>query len=133
VLALTATTAEEIVMATPTLPPRPSYVLITLARQSARWAVKDELRAQGLKSQLMRASEIAATADLYFKANARALVEEAWRTVQGCPDLMRFYEKEQKDRAKRIAQNSEVLCKSEITAAQALPLLTTHAQNGAAK
>ena len=98
------------VMATeliPSLPLRPSFVLITLARQSARWAVKEQLRAQGLKPQHMRASEINAAANLYFVAHSRALMEEAWQRCQRCPDLMRFYEKEQKDRAKRIAQNSQ--------------------------
>ena len=39
------------------LPKYPSYVLLTLARQSARNAVKRQLRAQGLKPQYMRVSE----------------------------------------------------------------------------
>ena len=80
----------------PSLPQHPSFVLITLARQSARNAVKQQLRAQGLRPQLMRASEIAGAADLYLRANARALIEEAWRKVQSSADLMRFYMKEQK-------------------------------------
>ena len=37
------------------LPPRPSYVVVTLARREARLEVKEQLRAQGLKPQLMRA------------------------------------------------------------------------------
>ena len=45
-------------MATQSLPPRPSYVLITLARQSARNAVKEQLRPQALKPQYMRVGEI---------------------------------------------------------------------------
>ena len=60
-------------MATQSLPPRPSYVLITLARQSARNAVKEQLRPQALKPQYMRVGEINRAADLYLKANARAL------------------------------------------------------------
>jgi hypothetical protein len=75
---------------TPTLPLRPSHVLITLARLAAKNAAKEQLRAQGLKPQLMRASEINAVAKLYLTANARALLEEAWRKRQRCPDLMRF-------------------------------------------
>jgi hypothetical protein len=94
-------TLESIVMATQTLPPRPSYVLLTLAQREARLAVKEQLRARGIKVQHMRASEISATAKLYFEANARALFEEAWRKCQRCPDLMRFYEKEQKDRQRK--------------------------------
>jgi hypothetical protein len=86
-----------------TLPRYPSHVIITLARQAAKSAVKQQLRAQGLKPQMMRASGINATANLYFVANWRALLEEAWRKCQRRPDLMRFHEKAEKDRAKRIA------------------------------
>ena len=103
-------------MATQTLPPRPSYVLLTLAQREARLAVKEQLRARGIKVQHMRASGINATAKLYFLANSRALLEEAWRKCQRSPDLMRFHEKGEKDRARRIAQNSEHSCKSESPA-----------------
>ena len=85
----------------PSLPSQPSYVLITLARQSARWAVKDELRSRGVRPQYMRAKEINAAADLYFVAHSRELLTEAWRKVQSCPDLMRFYQKELRDRQRR--------------------------------
>ena len=64
-------------MATSTLPPRPSYVLITLARQSARNAIKERLR-QGLKPQYMAVREINATADIYLEEHARELLAEAW-------------------------------------------------------
>ena len=119
-------------MATQTLPPRPSYVLLTLAQREARLAVKEQLRARGIKVQHMRASEISATAKLYFVAHSRALLEEAWRKCQRCPDLMRFHEKALKDRAKRIAQNSEHSLNSQSPLAQGLPLLTSHEQNGGA-
>lgn len=79
----------------------------------------------------MRAKEINAAADLYFVAHSQELLEEAWRKVQGCPDLMRFYEKEQRERQRRLAQNSQVTCSAEIRANQPLPLNETHAQNGA--
>ena len=59
------------VESTQSLPPQPSYVLITLARQSARNAVKEQLRAQGLRPQYMRVSEINRTADSYLKEHAR--------------------------------------------------------------
>jgi hypothetical protein len=49
----------------------------------------------------MRASEISRAADDYLKANARELLEEAWRKCQACPDLMRFYEREQRDRQRK--------------------------------
>ena len=56
------------------LPPHPSYVLITLARQSARKAVKQQLRDQGLKPRYMRISEINREAEIYLEANARELL-----------------------------------------------------------
>ena len=88
-------------MADQSLPPRPSYVVLTLARQSARNAVKEQLRAQGLRPQSIRTREINCAADSYLKEHARELLEEAWRKVQGCPDLMKFYTKEMKDRQRK--------------------------------
>jgi hypothetical protein len=104
---------EFIVMATQSLPPQPSYVLITLARQCARNAVKLQLRDEGLKPQYMRTSEINRAADIYLKEHARDLLEEAWSQVQGCPDLMKLYEKEQRDRQRRtvnILDRSVITC-----------------------
>jgi hypothetical protein len=75
---------HEMIEADHSLPRHPSHVLLTLARQSARNTVKKHLRDQGLKPQYMRASEINRAADLYLKANARELLEEAWRKCQGC-------------------------------------------------
>jgi hypothetical protein len=89
------------VEATQTPPRQPSYVLIILAQREARLAVKEQLRAQDSKPQYMRVSEINRAADIYLKANARELLEEAWRKCQGCPDLMKFYEREQRDRQRR--------------------------------
>jgi hypothetical protein len=89
------------VEASESLPKYPSYVLITLARQSARNAVKQQLRDQGLRPQYMRTSEINRIADDYLRANARELLELAWRKCQRCPDLMKPYEKEQRDRQRR--------------------------------
>jgi hypothetical protein len=101
-------------MATSTLPPLPSRVLLSPARYEAREAVKEQLRDQGLKPQYLRVGEINATADLYVEANAQELLEEAWRKCQGCPDLMKFYEKEQRDRQRKIAQNCQVKCNAEV-------------------
>ena len=64
-------------------------------------AVKRQLRAQGLKPQYMIVSEINRTADLYLKANWRELLELVWKKVQRSPDLMKFYEKEQRDRQRK--------------------------------
>jgi hypothetical protein len=100
------------VEATSSLPPRPSYVGITLARQCARNAVKQQLRDQGLKPQYMRASKINRAAEIYLQANARELLELAWRKCQGCPDLMKFYEREQRDRQRKTVH---ILDQSVIT------------------
>ena len=89
------------VEATYSLPSRPSYVLITLAQREATLAVKEQLRAQGLKPQYMRVSEINRAADIYLKEHARDLLELAWKKCRGCPDLMKLYEKEQRDRQRK--------------------------------
>src|SRR5262245_56503644 len=89
------------VEATQSLPPRPSYVLITLAQQEARKAVKEQLRGQGIKVQYMRVSEINRAAEIYLEANARELLELAWKKCQRSADLMRLYEKEMKDRQRK--------------------------------
>ena len=55
--------------------------LVQLARQLRR-PDPDRWPAHGLKPQYMRAREIAQAADLYLKANARELLEQAWRKCQ---------------------------------------------------
>jgi hypothetical protein len=89
------------VEATESLPPRPSYVLLILAQQCARNAVKEQLRGQGMKPQYMRVREINRIADDYLKEHARDLLEVAWNKCRGCPDLMKLYEKEQRDRQRK--------------------------------
>ena len=88
-----------------------------MARREARLAVKEQLRAQRLKPQLMRVSEINRCAEIYFEEHARELLEVAWRKVQRSPDLMKFYTKEMKDRQRTLrlrAQNSQVTFRSEV-------------------
>jgi hypothetical protein len=101
-------------MATSTLPPRPSYVLITLARQSARNAIKERLRAQGLKPQYMAVREINATADIYLEEHARELLAEAWIKCQSCADLKKFYEKEQREQQRAAERNLRHMGNSEV-------------------
>jgi hypothetical protein len=65
----------------------------------------------------VRVREINRIADDYLKANARALLAEAWQRCQGCPSLMKLYEKEMKDRQRalqRRAQNSQHSFSSEV-------------------
>lgn len=79
------------VEATSNLPPQPSRVLITLARLAAKEAIKQSLRDQRLRPHNVRAAEINRAADIYLKANARELLEEAWRRCQCSADLMKLY------------------------------------------
>jgi hypothetical protein len=51
----------------------------------------------------MRASEINRTAEIYFAEHTRELLEVAWKKVKRSPDLMRFYEKEQRDDNGRLS------------------------------
>jgi hypothetical protein len=113
-------------MADHSLPPRPSYVLITLAQREARQAVKEQLRGQGLKPQYMRTSEINRAADLYLKEHARDLLEVAWKKCQGCPDLMKLYEKEQRDRQRKTVN---ILLKCDHFSLRAVRLVNDHAPN----
>jgi hypothetical protein len=46
----------------------------------------------------MRASEIGRAANIYLEANARQLLEEAWRMCQRSSELMKLYAKEQRER-----------------------------------
>jgi hypothetical protein len=93
--------------------------------------VKEQLRARGLKPQYMRVSEVNRAADIYLKANARELLEEAWRKCQGSADLMRSYEKEQRERKRALERNLKHLSDPEIRANGGLLLNETRAQNGA--
>jgi len=89
------------VEATSSLPPQPNHVFIILARLAAKEAVKQHLRDQGLKPQYIRIAEINRAADIYLKANARELLEEAWRTCQSSSELMNLYAREQRERQRK--------------------------------
>src|SRR5262245_8230161 len=104
-----------------TLPPQPSRVLITLARLATKEAVKRKLRDQGLKPQCMSAREINAAADVYLEAHVRELVEEAWRLCQRSPELMKLYEKEQRERQRKLERNSKHLSNSQSPANLTFP------------
>jgi hypothetical protein len=71
--------------------------------------VKKSLRDQGLKPQYIRVAEINRAANIHFEANARELLEEAWRMCQSSAELMKLYAKEQRERQRKLAQNSKHL------------------------
>jgi hypothetical protein len=78
----------------------PSAVIATLARQSAIKAIKERLRAQGVKLSHVSARDIGFWADAYIEANRQVLVEQAIEIVNKSPTFRKFYEREQRERAK---------------------------------
>src|SRR6476660_3817341 len=97
------------VEATQTLPSQPSRVLICLARLGAKEAIKQQVRDQGLKPQYIRIAEINRAAEIYLKANARELLEEAWRMCQSSVELMKLYERKRRERQRKLEGNSKHL------------------------
>jgi hypothetical protein len=100
---------------------------IILAQREAEKHVKRQIAAAGKKLALTPKRDITAAAKDYLAAHPELIAQqrpvvERWR-VEGVFG---------KRAARRIAQNSQVLCKSESPAACALPLLTTHEPIGGA-
>jgi hypothetical protein len=91
------------------LPKEPSRVILTLALLEARAAVKRQLRDKGITLSSLKASEITIAARAYFKEHPQELAEEAWRKMKGSAALMRSYEKEQRQRAKRAKSLASAL------------------------
>jgi hypothetical protein len=86
----------------------PSAVISTLARQSAIKAIKERLRAQGVKLSHVSARDICLCADAYFETNRQALIEQAIEIINKSPTFRKYYEREQRERVKlrRNAQRS---------------------------
>jgi hypothetical protein len=78
----------------------PSAVISTLARQSAIKAIKERLRAQGVKLSHVSARDIGLWADAYFETNRQALIEQAIEIINKSPTFRKYYEREQRERAK---------------------------------
>src|SRR5262249_30469902 len=77
-----------------------SAVLCTLARQRAVNAVKEQLRAQGLKLAQFSSRDIHIWADAFLEAHRRELIEQAMEMVSKSQGLRKLYEREQRHRAK---------------------------------
>ena len=67
--------------AAPSIHPQTSFVIATLARQTARKAVKHQLRAKGLK---FAARDLA---DEYLDQDREQLIPETWQWVQSARSL----------------------------------------------
>jgi hypothetical protein len=64
--------------------------VIVLARQSARKAIKAQLRAEGLKLSQFSAKDISIRADAYFDVHRERLIAEAEQIVATSPYFARW-------------------------------------------
>jgi hypothetical protein len=88
------------------IPPQPSAVIVTLARQAAITAVKEQLRHQGLKLAFMARREIVALAEEYLIEHRDALVAQTWERVCSAPELRELYDREQRRRQRLLERIS---------------------------
>jgi len=88
------------------LPPHPSAVIVTLARQAAIKAVKEQLRRQGLKAAYMAKREIVGLAEEYLAHHRQALVAQTWERVCSAPELRELYDREQRKRQRLLERIS---------------------------
>jgi hypothetical protein len=88
--------------------PQPSAVILTLARQAAIKAVKEQLRREGFKSAYMAKREIVTLAAEYLAQHQDVLFAEAWERVCSAPELRELFDREQRKRQQlfeRISAN----------------------------
>src|SRR6516162_5084504 len=64
--------------------------VIVLARQSARKAIKAQLRAEGLKLSQFSAKDISIRADAYFDVHRQELIAEAEHAIATWPGFERW-------------------------------------------
>jgi hypothetical protein len=107
---------KDTVEAALSLPRYPSTVIACLMRNAAREAVKHNIRAQGHKLSHYAAKDITRTAQEFVTNNRDVLLAGAMRTIERSPELRRMLEKEQREWAKRIEQNSQVKCNPQTAA-----------------
>jgi len=88
------------------LPPQPSAVIVTLARQAAIKAVKEQLRRQGLKPAYMAKREIVGLAEEYLLGHRHALLAQTWERVRSAPELRELYDREQRKRQRLLERIS---------------------------
>jgi hypothetical protein len=66
------------------------HAVIVLARQSARKAIKAQLRAEGLKLSQFSAKDISIRADAYFDVHRERLIAEAEHVIATSPYFARW-------------------------------------------
>jgi hypothetical protein len=89
------------------LPPQPSAVIFTLAKQAAIKAVKRQLQAEGRKLSSMSQSDISALANEHLAQHRDALLAHTWQYIQSAPALRELYDREQRKRQRMIERNSK--------------------------
>jgi hypothetical protein len=82
-----------------------SAVVCTLARQKAVKAIKERLRAQGVRLRDVSNRELHIWADLWFEAHRQELIDQTTQWVMSCPELRKLYDREQRLRAKLITKS----------------------------
>ncbi len=81
--------------------PPPSWMIVGLALQSAKAAVKRNLQRQGIRLNTLAPKEITIRAEEYLGQNRAELTAQAWELVQRSPELRKLY-----DRAKWAGQRT---------------------------
>jgi hypothetical protein len=66
------------------------HAVIVLARQSAKKAIKAQLRAEGLKLSQFSAKDISIRAEAWFDAHRAELIAEAEHTINTWPGFARW-------------------------------------------
>jgi (p)ppGpp synthase/HD superfamily hydrolase len=95
--------------------------------------VEHQLKAQGIKLRTVTRKEINRLAEGYVVAHREELLAQTWERVRTDRELLRFYEKEQRERQRWLERNSKHVSNSKRPAVQGLPVNETHAQIGDAK
>jgi len=78
----------------------PSAVIATLARRAAINAVKQQVHASGCRLSELSCKTINELASVYLEANRQALIEQAIGIINKSLTLLKYYEREQRQRAK---------------------------------
>ena len=84
-----------------------SAVVCTLARQKAVNAVKQQLRAQGLKLAQFSSRDIHIRADAFLEAHRQELIEQAREMVSSSSELRKLYEREQHQLRAKLRTNAQ--------------------------
>jgi hypothetical protein len=109
----------------------PSTVIATLARYEAVKAVKRHLRSLGVRPRDTTARDIRIAADQYLAQHREELVARASEIVRGSSELLKLYQREQRDRQRWLERKSRHTHSQRGADPQGLSLCKSHDRNGA--